>query len=60
MNLLRPVRHWIAKTTNGHADWLEGLDLTLEDITHDLHLVMPEMPLDERPVELAWQEDAAQ
>lgn len=59
MNLLIPVRHWIAKTTHGQADCIEGLDLTLEDIAHDLHLSMPEMPAVQRPAELAWQEDAA-
>ncbi len=36
MNLLRPVRRWIARRIPSEASWLEGLEITQEDIDHEL------------------------
>lgn len=59
MNLLRPVRHLIARKPATQADWLEGLSITQHDIDNELLSRELAVPTDAeatgpRPAAVTW------
>jgi len=58
MNLLHPVRKWIARKPSPESNWLAGLEITQADI--DGELLHPDAHLEAaaaRPVSITWVEE---
>ena len=58
MNLLRPVRKWIARKPTPESNWLAGLEITQADI--DGELLHPDAPPEMallQPVTITWYEE---
>lgn len=55
MKLLLPVRRWIARKPTARPAWIDGLELTQEDIDRELLLsVSAASCVDQRPATIAW------
>ncbi|MNK75088.1 hypothetical protein D3C87_946230 [compost metagenome] len=58
MNLLHPVRKWIARKPTSESNWLSGLEITQADI--DGELLHPDAAPETaglQPVTIAWYEE---